>query len=1230
MQKHSVLFRTASFLMAWSFFVNILSPSFFSIPKTFAAANDYSVTGGDPSSLPRTGDASVPLGLITLTDVDGDDFSNMDMTELLRVQINTTDYANVAFDNTVGPVQLTIGGTCGHTSAMSLSFSDAHTADIIVTGAGGFGTCDPGQTITIDGLKIKTTGHAIAPAATHLITVDNVFTSSGSPVASSTLVSYPIPAPDAQATMTFSTPVIGSVGNATLSLTLPSPLSTNDTVVITFPGHFNLSGINMATTGTLGGANSFNCTSFGNVATCNASGVTNTTGTIILTGIIATAASAADVTVKVANQGNINNLIAEDATVPTTDIIAPTDNVVTDISVQDANKNGKLDRVVVTVDNNSLSSAFSHSTAGWNVTNGGNNVTIANVTIDGAANANPLKINVNLDENDTDLSANVTSTNTIELTYTPQAANAGFEFDDLSDIQLSTITAGDTDASNTENDGAAPILVNWNYNTSNNKINMQWSEDVILGTLQQTKLTVQNAPTATLSHTLIGGTAVADSTSALTLTPHFSDIVIINSTPDLLKNMSTSYLRLATDFIKDNANNPSVAILDGQALQAQSVTIPPVTMITTGGGGGGASGNSNSYYNNYNSNVLSFEPDIVSNGNGNGNTNSLHSAAPDITGTITLSTYKSAADNVEVDITLKSSIPIPPQSILTFTFPAGTSLQRIHILDKDELWPYTTVVSNNSISYYGTGTTPSQELHFKIQGIKNGNSGTYTIPVTVKPSATETPLVANDNFDTITLASNTDLRVSGPVETLVESKNSIIVPLTNTNGNSNTNAEVQIPLTGPLGQIKVLGDGGQITIQSNTNVITSGSWNGIIHAPTNANINSLPQTLSVSNENTNSIITKDQINKVVTIGSPRVSLQFDIPVTTTLSIDKDAFTVALQKEIATAVNVNQNRIAVTSIVDVMHIDENSNTATTVSSNTITVVPCSGSSCDTNVINTNPVVLKNNVGNTCATKPGPKLSEVATSDSSHLTTFIFGRHTTVTDTGGNTNTITRQGFGTGRTQNTPTRTPTRIPKVSISTEICHFSTYAIVVRSISVVPLESLNIYSDVEANHPSVNAINSMKSEQIMTGYSDGNFRPETSVNRAEFLKTLIVAKYGNINASEAQDCFTDVKKDAWYARYVCFAKDKKIISGYADGSFGPEQNINLAEATKILVETLQVEKSATTRQEWYGSYLDTMASLKAIPTSFSAPTQTVDRGNLAEMVWRIQQKIDYLEGAEL
>jgi len=119
---------------------------------------------------------------------------------------------------------------------------------------------------------------------------------------------------------------------------------------------------------------------------------------------------------------------------------------------------------------------------------------------------------------------------------------------------------------------------------------------------------------------------------------------------------------------------------------------------------------------------------------------------------------------------------------------------------------------------------------------------------------------------------------------------------------------------------------------------------------------------------------------------------------------------------------------------------------------------------------------------------------------------------------------------------------------------------------TTTPLTDIN-------GHKYQTSIEYLYNEGIISGYPNMTFRPNTSINRAELTKIIVESNFDSslINQYANTSCFPDVKASDWFAKYVCFAKSKNIVSGYPDGNFKPANTINLVEALKIIYEGLSI-----------------------------------------------------------
>ena len=118
------------------------------------------------------------------------------------------------------------------------------------------------------------------------------------------------------------------------------------------------------------------------------------------------------------------------------------------------------------------------------------------------------------------------------------------------------------------------------------------------------------------------------------------------------------------------------------------------------------------------------------------------------------------------------------------------------------------------------------------------------------------------------------------------------------------------------------------------------------------------------------------------------------------------------------------------------------------------------------------------------------------------------------------------------------------------------TFTLLLSSISV------NAYND-EANF--------MKSIGIVEGYEDGDFRLENEVSRAEFIKMVIMASKfkDNLFSGESESYFPDVDSKHWAYPYIEAGVKNNLISGYNDGEFKPDNTVKYEEALAIVLRLI-------------------------------------------------------------
>lgn len=98
-----------------------------------------------------------------------------------------------------------------------------------------------------------------------------------------------------------------------------------------------------------------------------------------------------------------------------------------------------------------------------------------------------------------------------------------------------------------------------------------------------------------------------------------------------------------------------------------------------------------------------------------------------------------------------------------------------------------------------------------------------------------------------------------------------------------------------------------------------------------------------------------------------------------------------------------------------------------------------------------------------------------------------------------------------------------------------------------------------------------ISSLNIMNGYPDGSFGLENGVTRAEFTKIAVAAsQYRNAVATNLTvSPFKDVPYSHWAAPYIKLAVTNKLVTGYVDSTFRPDEPVLYEEAATVALKLL-------------------------------------------------------------
>ncbi|SFH12095.1 S-layer homology domain-containing protein [Desulfotomaculum arcticum] len=171
--------------------------------------------------------------------------------------------------------------------------------------------------------------------------------------------------------------------------------------------------------------------------------------------------------------------------------------------------------------------------------------------------------------------------------------------------------------------------------------------------------------------------------------------------------------------------------------------------------------------------------------------------------------------------------------------------------------------------------------------------------------------------------------------------------------------------------------------------------------------------------------------------------------------------------------------------------------------------------------------------------------------------------------------------------------------------------------IALMPFTAYPATPSDTDTHWAKNVISKWIDQGLASGYSDGTFKPDEPVSRAEFM-ALVNNAFG-YQASTAIN-YIDVPKGAWYEGVVAKAKAAGYIAGYPDGTIKPDAPVTRQEAAAIIARIKILENNpagssvfadATDIPDWCKGSIGAVAKaayMNGYPDGFFKPQNSVTR----------------------
>ena len=120
--------------------------------------------------------------------------------------------------------------------------------------------------------------------------------------------------------------------------------------------------------------------------------------------------------------------------------------------------------------------------------------------------------------------------------------------------------------------------------------------------------------------------------------------------------------------------------------------------------------------------------------------------------------------------------------------------------------------------------------------------------------------------------------------------------------------------------------------------------------------------------------------------------------------------------------------------------------------------------------------------------------------------------------------------------------------------------ALIIVLMLAFPMVVNAAFSDVANEHWAKSYIDKLTSSKVINGYPDGTFRPNDTLTKGAFLKLIVTASLPDVDFNHAQKSF-----DHWAGAYVKVLENYNIIENNAITKENIDQPISRIDVIKIL-----------------------------------------------------------------
>ena len=185
-------------------------------------------------------------------------------------------------------------------------------------------------------------------------------------------------------------------------------------------------------------------------------------------------------------------------------------------------------------------------------------------------------------------------------------------------------------------------------------------------------------------------------------------------------------------------------------------------------------------------------------------------------------------------------------------------------------------------------------------------------------------------------------------------------------------------------------------------------------------------------------------------------------------------------------------------------------------------------------------------------------------------------------------------------------------LSIAMVVCLAPTMAFAATTSA----QSNAVYSDIEGT-ACEGAVNVLSALKVVDGFTDGTYKPEQTVTRAQMAKLIVtalgVADYATAKTSK----FVDMGAATWAIPYVEYASNLNIVNGVGHGKFNPNGLVTYEQAATMIVRALgYTDQCKEMNGTWPAIYVQKAMALGVFEDVVNGGANGANRGDIAIMLY--------------